>query len=162
MEDFTYPQKLEYKIIPHFVMIRMPIVMLILETKFALARTRGIVMLIKNNFVLELLGVCKVFHLRTICLSQCRHVYFDHGVPSWLGSILETLLDQQTRSMKYNLIFENIPEVIPNTDMKEDTQQILRDFLQSELEIVCLSQCRHVYFDHGVPSWLGSILAVFR
>ena len=43
------PQKLEYKIIPHFVMIRMPIVMLILETKFALARTRGIVMLIKNT-----------------------------------------------------------------------------------------------------------------
>ena len=42
------PQKLEYKIIPHFVMIRMPIVMLILETKFALARTRGIVMLIKT------------------------------------------------------------------------------------------------------------------
>jgi hypothetical protein len=37
--------------------------------------------------------------------------------------------------MNYNLIFENIPEVIPNTDMKEDTQQILRDFLQSELEI---------------------------
>jgi hypothetical protein len=37
--------------------------------------------------------------------------------------------------MKYNLIFENIPEVIPNTDMKEDTQQILKDFLQSELEI---------------------------
>jgi hypothetical protein len=35
MEDFTYPQKLEYKIIPHFVMIRMSIVMLILETKFA-------------------------------------------------------------------------------------------------------------------------------
>jgi hypothetical protein len=28
--------------------------------------------------------------------------------------------------MKYNLIFENIPEVIPNTDIKEDTQQILR------------------------------------
>jgi hypothetical protein len=48
MEDFTYPQKLENKIIPHFVMIRMPIVMLILETKFALARTRGIVMLIKT------------------------------------------------------------------------------------------------------------------
>jgi hypothetical protein len=38
----------EYKIIPHFVIIRMPIVMLILETKFALARTRGIVMLIKT------------------------------------------------------------------------------------------------------------------
>ena len=37
----------------------------------------------------------------------------------------ETLLDQQTRSMKYNLIFENIPEVIPNTDIKEDTQQII-------------------------------------
>ena len=37
--------------------------------------------------------------------------------------------------MKYNLIFENIPEVIPNTDMKEDTQQILKDFVQSELEI---------------------------
>jgi uncharacterized protein (DUF2164 family) len=37
--------------------------------------------------------------------------------------------------MKYNLIFENIPEVILNTDMKEDTQQILKDFLQSELEI---------------------------
>jgi hypothetical protein len=47
--DFTYPQKLKYKIIPHFVMIRMPIVMLILETKFALAWTRGIVMLIKNT-----------------------------------------------------------------------------------------------------------------
>jgi hypothetical protein len=30
--------------------------------------------------------------------------------------------------MKYNLIFENIPEVILNTDMKEDTQQILKDF----------------------------------
>jgi hypothetical protein len=45
------------------------------------------------------------------------------------------LLDQQTRSMKYNLIFENIPEVIPNTDMKEDAQQILKDFLQTELEI---------------------------
>ena len=37
--------------------------------------------------------------------------------------------------MKYNLFFENIPEVIPNTDMKEDTQQILKEFLQSELEI---------------------------
>jgi hypothetical protein len=37
--------------------------------------------------------------------------------------------------MKYNLIFENIPEVIPNTDMKEGAQQILKDFLQSELEI---------------------------
>jgi hypothetical protein len=37
--------------------------------------------------------------------------------------------------MKYNLIFENIPEDIPNTDMKEDAQQILKDFLQSELEI---------------------------
>jgi hypothetical protein len=42
--------------------------------------------------------------------------------------IHETLLDQQTRSMKYNLIFENIPEVIPNSDMKEDTQQILKLF----------------------------------
>ena len=37
----------------------------------------------------------------------------------------ETLLDQQTWSMKYNLIFENIPEVIPTTDIKEDTQQII-------------------------------------
>ena len=74
---------------------------------------------------------------------QCRDVHariqnfeiardeLDHRTKE----IHETLLDQQTRSMKYNLIFENIPEVITNTDMKEDTQQILKDFLQSELEI---------------------------
>jgi hypothetical protein len=56
--------------------------------------------------------------------------------------------------MKYNLIFENIPEVIPNTDMKEDTQQILKDFLQSELEIenVLITEFLHGW-DQYSPSF---------
>ena len=73
---------------------------------------------------------CRDFHARIQNFEIARDE-LDHRTKE----IHETLLDQQTRSMKYNLIFENIPEVIPNTDMKEDTQQILKDFLQSELEI---------------------------
>ena len=73
---------------------------------------------------------CRDFHARIQNFEIARDE-LDHRTKE----IHETLLDQQTRSMKYNLIFENIPEVIPKTDMKEDTQQILKDFLQSELEI---------------------------
>jgi hypothetical protein len=151
---------------------------------------RSLSLILSNKFNLVNLNcisfsiVCK---LNTISIHnfEIARDELDHRTKE----IHESLLDQQTQSMKYNLIFENIPEVILNTDMKEDTQQILKDFLQGELEIenvqfhnvhrdfvleplgvckvfhlrtICLSQCRHVYFDHGVPSWLGPILAVFR
>ena len=48
----------------------------------------------------------------------------------------ETILAQQTRSMKYNLIFGNITETF-NTDpsIKEDTEVIIRAFIKDDLLI---------------------------
>lgn len=47
----------------------------------------------------------------------------------------ETILDQQTRAMKYNLIFENIPVNAPNPEVKEETENVLKQFLTKELEV---------------------------
>ena len=48
----------------------------------------------------------------------------------------ETILAQQTRSMKYNLIFENITETFnPDPSIKEDTEVIIRAFIKDDLLI---------------------------
>ena len=47
----------------------------------------------------------------------------------------ESLLDQQTRAMKYNLIFENIAEVIPDARENEDKEKVIRNFLKGEMNI---------------------------
>lgn len=48
----------------------------------------------------------------------------------------ETILDGKTRSMKYNVIFENIVETFnPDPSIKEDTETILRTFIKEELNI---------------------------
>ena len=48
----------------------------------------------------------------------------------------ETILEQQTRSMKYNVIFENITETTDrDPNFKEDTEAVLRTFIVDELQI---------------------------
>lgn len=47
----------------------------------------------------------------------------------------ESFLDQQTRAMKYNLIFENIPEVKPDPTTIENTEKVLIDFIKNEMKI---------------------------
>ena len=47
----------------------------------------------------------------------------------------ESFLDQQTRAMKYNLIFENITQVIPDTTTNENTEAVLKEFLKNEMTI---------------------------
>lgn len=47
----------------------------------------------------------------------------------------ESFLDQQSRAMKYNLIFENIPEFKPDPTSSENTEKVLVDFLKSEMKI---------------------------
>jgi len=47
----------------------------------------------------------------------------------------ESFLDQQTRAMKYNLIFENIAQVIPDATTNENTEAVLKEFLKNEMNI---------------------------
>ena len=44
-------------------------------------------------------------------------------------------LNQQTRAMKYNLIFENITKVIPDATTHENTGAVLKEFLKNEMNI---------------------------
>jgi chromosome segregation ATPase len=82
---------------------------------------------------------CRDFHARIQNFEIARDE-LDHRTKE----IHETLLDQQTRSMKYNLIFENIPEDIPNTDMKEDAQQI-RKFCHNRWGLSITSRLQPMY-----------------
>lgn len=47
----------------------------------------------------------------------------------------ESFLDQQTRAMKYNLIFESIAQVIPDATTNENTEAVLKEFLKNEMNI---------------------------
>ena len=48
----------------------------------------------------------------------------------------KTVLDGKTRSMKYNLIFENIVEIFnPDPSIKEETEAILHTFIKEDLNI---------------------------
>lgn len=47
-----------------------------------------------------------------------------------LTQLKESHLDLQTRSMRDNLLFEGIPE-----DSEENTEEVIKDFIQTELEI---------------------------
>lgn len=47
----------------------------------------------------------------------------------------ESFLSQQTRSMKYNLIFENISEETVDPPAAENTEDVLRKFIRDELHI---------------------------
>ena len=47
----------------------------------------------------------------------------------------ESFWDQQTRAMKYNLIFENIAQVISDATTNENTEEVLKEFLKNEMNI---------------------------
>jgi hypothetical protein len=66
---------------------------------------RSLSLILSNKFNLVL--QCRDFHARIQNFEIARDE-LDHRTKE----IHETLLDQQTRSMKYNLIFENIPEEV--------------------------------------------------
>ncbi|CAC5388211.1 unnamed protein product [Mytilus coruscus] len=71
------------------------------------------------------------FHSR-ISELECSRRNLD----GQMNELYETMLDQQTRSMKYNLIFENITES-SDTDpnIREDTEAVVRKFIQEVLQI---------------------------
>lgn len=72
----------------------------------------------------------QIFHARLRDLESAKGELEDMTY-----KMHESFLDQQTRAMKYNLIFENIPEVKPEPTANENTEKVLTDFLKNEMKI---------------------------